>query len=113
MNKEYKTKEQKLKFYNSSAWANKKTGIRAQALKRDNYECQQCKREGRVHVDSIKVEGERKSIELNVHHIKEIEDYPELALTLDNTMTLCLYHHNLIHEKGFMRKEIKWNDEAW
>jgi 5-methylcytosine-specific restriction enzyme A len=109
---EYKTQAQKKKFYNSSSWAGK-YGIRHQALKRDNYECQLCKAEGKVHVDSIKVEGERKSIQLNVHHIKEIEDYPDLALNLDNTQTLCLDHHNAIHRKGFKPRKPKWQDEKW
>lgn len=109
---EYKTPLQKKTFYNSTPWAGK-NGIRKQALKRDNWECQHCKQEGCVHVDSRKVEGERKKVELNVHHIKEIEDYPELALTLSNTITLCVYHHNLVHGKGFKPKTPKWNDERW
>ncbi|WP_078410275.1 HNH endonuclease [Priestia abyssalis] len=108
---EYKTKEQKKRFYNSKEWTGK-NGIRQQALKRDNWECQRCKELGYVHVDSKKVEGERKSIELNVHHIKEIEDHPELALRLDNTITLCLRCHNEIHEK-FKSKKLKWKDEKW
>jgi hypothetical protein len=29
---------------------------------------------------------------LNVHHIKEIETNPELALDLDNLLTICLDH---------------------
>lgn len=112
--KEYKTKEQKRKFYKSKEWAGK-NGVRQQALERDNWECQYCKREGRVHVDSKKVEGERKSIELNVHHIKEIETHPqpEYSLNLDNLITVCLAHHNEIHEKGFQPKKPKWNDEKW
>lgn len=109
MHKEYKTKEQKKNFYNSRAWRM----LRGQALKRDNYECQECKRLGFVHVDSEKVEGERKTIELNVHHIKEIEDFPELALRLNNLETLCLFHHNQIHGKGFVRKDRMWDDEKW
>ncbi|KAB2337647.1 HNH endonuclease [Cytobacillus depressus] len=107
---EYKTKEQKKKFYNGSAWDE----LRQQALGRDNYECKECKRQGLVHVDSVKEEGERKKVELNVHHIKEIEHHPEFALELDNLETLCIYHHNLIHDKGFKPiKENKWNDEKW
>lgn len=109
MVKEYLTKAQKKTFYNSRPWRL----LRGQALKRDNYECQECKRLGYVHVDSEKVEGERKTIELNVHHIKEIEDHPELALKLNNLETLCLFHHNQVHGKGFQRKEPKWNDEKW
>lgn len=108
----YTTKAQQKKFYNSGAWCGV-NGVRAQALKRDNYECQQCKREGYVHVDSIKEDGERKTIELNVHHKKEIEFHPQLALTLNNLETLCLYHHNVIHNKIFVKKKPKWNDEKW
>lgn len=107
--KQYKTEQQKKAFYRSSSWES----LRQEALKRDNYECQMCKREGKVHLDSQKVEGERKSIQLNVHHIKEIEDYPELALELDNLMTICLQHHNKEHGR-FTRKPNKWeNDERW
>ncbi|MGW6233790.1 HNH endonuclease [Peribacillus butanolivorans] len=68
--------------------------MRIEALVRDNHECQQCLREGKEHMDSKKVEGERKSVELNVHHKYEIEDYPQSALVLDNLETLCLNSHN-------------------
>ncbi|MFD9629079.1 HNH endonuclease [Peribacillus muralis] len=107
---EYKTKQQKHKFYRTSDW-NK---LRSEALERDNYECQQCKREGRVHVDSKKVEGERKSVELNVHHKYEIEHYPQLALVLDNLTTVCLHCHNKLHNRVFgEQKKKRWNDERW
>ncbi|MDX1700347.1 MAG: HNH endonuclease, partial [Melioribacteraceae bacterium] len=95
---EYKSEAQKKKFYKLAAWSGV-NGIRNQALKRDNYECQLCKAEGKVHIDSIKVDGERKSIKLNVHHIKEIETHPELALELDNLQTVCLIHHNREHKR--------------
>ncbi|MEB1809038.1 MAG: HNH endonuclease [Bacillaceae bacterium] len=106
---EYKTPEQKRKFYNSSKWKS----LRLKALQRDNYECQECKRLGRVHVDSVKEDGKRKSIELNVHHIKEIEIHPEEALNINNLETLCLDHHNEIHEKSFAPHKPKWDDEKW
>lgn len=106
---EYKTEEQKKAFYNSTLWKQ----LRLQALERDNYECQECKQQGYVTVDSIKTDGKRKEIALNVHHKYEIEDYPKLALFLDNLETLCLYHHNVIHDRVFKRKEPKWNDERW
>lgn len=109
---EYKSEAQKKKFYKAAAWSGA-NGLRNQALKRDNYECQQCKAEGKVHVDSIKVEGERKSIQLNVHHIKEIETHPQLALDLDNLQTVCLDHHNKEH-KRFQGSTNKWiHDERW
>ncbi|MEV5038853.1 HNH endonuclease [Peribacillus frigoritolerans] len=107
---EYKTEAQKRTFYKSGAW-NK---LRQLALDRDNRECQECKREGRVHVDSIKVEGDRKSVELNVHHKYEIEDYPQLALVLDNLTTLCLNCHNKMHGRVFgEQKRKRWDDEMW
>lgn len=106
---EYKSIEQKRKFYTSAKWV----GLRKIALMRDNHECQHCKEQGRVHVDSVKVEGERKSIELNVHHVKEIEYYPELAEDIDNLITLCLECHNKVHGKGFKPSKPKWDDERW
>ncbi|MDN4525331.1 HNH endonuclease [Fictibacillus fluitans] len=109
---EYRSKEQKRTFYKSSAWEK----LRLMALERDHYECQQCKREGKVHVDSIKVEGQKKSVELNVHHIREIENHPELALEIENLETLCLGCHNKQHpEKGFGKDKqpIIWDDERW
>jgi 5-methylcytosine-specific restriction endonuclease McrA len=107
---EYKTKQQKRKFYKSTSWKH----LRQQALERDNWECQRCKELGKVHVDSKKVQGEKKSIELNVHHVKEIYHHPELALELDNLKTLCLNCHNEIHGRVFNKeKEMKWDDERW
>jgi|SRR5699024_4297985 len=107
---EYETYEQKRTFYRSTAWRK----LRQQALERDNWECQECKRNGYVHVDSIKVEGQRKSIELNVHHKYEIEYHPKLALVLENLECVCLNCHNKIHGRVFGRtKQPKWDDERW
>ncbi|MDX1806550.1 MAG: HNH endonuclease, partial [Paenisporosarcina sp.] len=48
-----------------------------------------------------------------VHHIKEIETHPELALELDNLQTVCLIHHNREH-KRFNVSTNKWkHDEKW
>lgn len=106
---EYKTPEQKKKFYRSSAWQMK----RQEALERDNYECQWCKKEGKVTVDSVKTPGQRKEIVLNVDHKYPIEHYPQLALVLDNLETLCVYHHNVKEGRIFKPKKPKWDDERW
>ncbi|MBM7717290.1 5-methylcytosine-specific restriction endonuclease McrA [Bacillus thermophilus] len=106
---EYKTPEQKKKFYHSSAWQE----LRQLALERDNYECEWCKREGKVTVDSVKEEGKRKEIVLNVDHKYSIEQYHQLALVLDNLETLCVYHHNVKKGRIFKRKKPKWDDERW
>lgn len=106
----YETEAQKHTFYVSKEWRS----LRLQALERDHYECQECKRQGYVHAESTKQEGKRKPIKVNVHHIKEIEHNPESALELDNLETICPYHHNRIHGKIFKGKVNKWKqDEKW
>lgn len=84
---EYKTREQKAKFYNSSSWKK----LREEIKKRDSYECQECKRNGRVTIDTNEYSesAKRKKIVLVVDHIKELEHYPELALDVENLETLC------------------------
>ncbi|MRX70857.1 HNH endonuclease [Bacillus lacus] len=100
---EYKSKEQKKKFYNSKSWKE----LRLLALDRDNRECQECKRQGKFN------HGQ------NVHHIKEIYFYPELALDLDNLETVCINCHNIEHKRTFAHinpnKSTKkiWQDERW
>lgn len=84
---EYKTREQKRKFYNSTAWKHLRKFVR----ERDHNECQECKRQGKVFIDigEKNRKGTRKKIALIVHHIKELEDYPELAHDVSNLETLC------------------------
>ena len=84
---EYKTKEQKRKFYDGKDWKRKREEIK----ERDSRECQECKRRGRVTVDrnEYSESAKRKKIMLVVDHIKELEDFPELALEDDNLETLC------------------------
>ncbi|MEY9973157.1 5-methylcytosine-specific restriction protein A [Lysinibacillus sp. RC46] len=114
---EYKTLEQKRTFYNSTPWKH----LRAAVRERDNNECQQCKREGRVFIDTNELnrKGTRKKIALIVHHIKELEDHPELAQDMDNLECLCVHCHNKLHDRYF--KFASWqpkrnrfaDDEKW
>lgn len=78
------------KFYKSSEWKDK----RRQILRRDNYECQRCKREGRF------------SRATTVHHIKHLIDYPELALDDENLESLCDACHNLEHPEKLKFPEV-------
>ncbi len=72
-------------FYLTTKWKRK----RATILKRDHYQCQDCKRYGRT----------REATE--VHHIKHLEDCPELAYDNDNLISLCSACHRKRHpEKG-------------
>jgi 5-methylcytosine-specific restriction enzyme A len=108
---EYKTRDQKRKFYDSGLWKQ----LRTEVKKRDNNECQECKRQGQVKIDTNEYseKAKRKKIQLVVHHIKELEHHPELALDIDNLETVCVDCHNKEHGRLFEQKEKKWNDEIW
>lgn len=99
------SKETRALFYNSSAWKDKRKEI----LERDHYECQWCKEEGRVTIADESA--------LEVDHIQELEDYPELALKADNLRTLCKDCHNKRHGRMNYKhrnpKINRWQDERW
>lgn len=82
---------------------------------RDNYECQECKRQGRVTIDTYEYSesAKRKKIKLVVDHIKELEDHPDLALDEENLETKCVRCHDIKHGRSFELKEPKWDDEKW
>jgi len=99
------SKETRAAFYNSGDWRTKRQEI----LARDHYECQWCKAEGCVTVADIST--------LEVDHIKELAEYPELALDDNNLRTLCKDCHNKRHRRANYRagspKLTKWTDERW
>ncbi len=97
------SKEERRKFYNSTAWRHKVKEI----LEKYNYECLWCKEEGKVTTHYHKI--------LEVDHVKELKDYPELALEDSNLRVLCKWHHNMRHERfeHAPKKESKWDDERW
>lgn len=104
---EYKTPEQKKAFYKSAAWQR----VRRNVLYRDNYECQECKRQGRVYTDQSEPHKHKR---LDVDHIKEIEFYSELSLQESNCEVLCIKCHNRKHDRfQYVRKKNKWDDERW
>ncbi len=70
-------------FYASSCWRKR----RKKALERDRYTCQRCKDKGRYTRANT------------VHHVKEIKNYPHLALTLSNLLSVCHTCHDEIHER--------------
>jgi 5-methylcytosine-specific restriction protein A len=77
-------------FYKRGGWKRK----RRQILRRDHYECQKCKREGRY------------SRAQCVHHIEHIEDSPDLALADYNLESLCNACHNEEHPEKLKRVEV-------
>lgn len=90
-----------MKFYKSREWMQ----LRLQALERDNYECQECKRKGKYRKAQC------------VHHLKEVKVVPTLALTLSNLESLCNSCHNKMHDRygTIMSQQGKRfvNEEKW
>lgn len=71
-------------FYHSPEWRK----LRVVALQRDHYLCQNCLRNHRI----------KKATE--VHHIKPVMDFPELALDLGNLESLCWRCHEETKRHG-------------
>jgi 5-methylcytosine-specific restriction enzyme A len=92
-----------MKFYKGKDW----NALRLKALKRDNHECQLCKGKGKYRKADC------------VHHMKEVKEHPELALTLDNLQCLCNNCHNEVHDRRNIyelnrKNEPKFmNEERW
>ena len=70
-------------FYHSKQWETVRDGV----LRRDGYQCQYCKRYGRLRGAS------------HVHHVNPFEIYPELALERWNLVSLCRECHNRMHDR--------------
>ena len=109
-----KEKEVK-KFYNSKEWRRKRLDI----LRRDMFECQDCRRRlSKAAAEGIRLTGNDAQIRTacEVHHIKELKDYPNLALADENLISLCTQCHNLRHgrnPKRFIRKKKLVSEERW
>lgn len=70
-------------MYKTERWKNKRSVI----LRRDDYLCQESKRYGVSVLAST------------VHHIYPVEEYPELAYTNWNLISLCEAKHNSMHDR--------------
>lgn len=85
-------------FYNNALWEK----VRAEALERDNNECQKCKSKGLYSKAQC------------VHHKEHVRKRPELALTLDNLISLCNSCHDEEHPEKFNNKlKPQLNEERW
>lgn len=100
----FDTQEKRNQFYWSSDWRKMRNYIR----KRDNQECQECKRNGRVttYADS----------RLIVDHIIELEIRPDLRLKPSNLEVKCFDCHERKHGRmfeGSNGKTNRWEDDEW
>lgn len=98
------------KFYQTDDWKE----LRLVVLEFFHNECQHCLARGKVVTD-----------ELCVHHVNELRDRPELALSRwytdehgekqPNLVPLCKTCHNLEHEKliKWQRRDKFTNEEKW
>lgn len=67
--------------YNSAKWKRKAAHIK----RRDGYRCRWCARYGKWVPAAV------------VHHIRPVEEYPELAYKDENLVSLCQACHNKAH----------------
>ena len=108
------TEKEIKRFYNSKEWKRKREKI----LQRDNFECQDCWRRLREAAEKgIKLFGSQARIRRaeEVHHIKELKDFPSLSLDDDNLISRCVQCNNQRHGralKQFKKKKIL-TEEKW
>lgn len=62
--------------------------VRDEARERDGQLCQACKVEENPYYNTYRLE---------VHHIIDVKDRPDLTYELWNTITLCNHHHRQVH----------------
>lgn len=98
------------KFYFTDDWKE----LREDVLEDFHHECQECLKQGVITTD-----------ELCVHHVNELRDRPDLALSRwyvdqqgqrqPNLIPLCKTCHNVVHEKlyKYSRREKFENEERW
>lgn len=86
------------KFYWTKEWRR----LRKKRLAYDRYECQVCKRQGKITKANT------------VHHIKHTTTHPELALTFSNLESICATCHNKEHPEKLNKSYKKFsNEERW
>lgn len=86
-------------FYKSKKWEHKRERI----LRRDEYECKECKRYGKP------------TEAITVHHTHPLTEYPELALVSPNLISFCNKCHDSMHDRvtgQLTAKGLWWKDRT-
>ncbi len=111
------------KFYQTDEWKE----LKEEVLRYYHNECQECLKLGRLTTSERWIEeGKVKTARLHVHHVNELRDHPELALSrwyidekgqrLPNLIPLCKTCHNNKHPDRFttsVNKDKFMNEERW
>ena len=100
------TERERNVFYASRAWERKRLEI----LRRDHYECQECRRrieEARQSGVSLPPRERKIRRAVQVHHIKTLKDHPELRLDSDNLISVCHECHDRLHGRVIDRLRPK------
>ena len=97
-------------FYKSPEWRE----LRARVIEQAHGECERCRERGAY------------SRAVTVHHVNEVKDRPDLALSMwytdergerrRNLLALCNRCHNDVHGRTLRGREPKkdeWGDEWW
>ncbi|RDV26279.1 HNH endonuclease [Lysinibacillus capsici] len=71
-------------FYKTKVWRSKRKKI----LRRDNYECQECRRYGKSRPATT------------VHHCNPLETHPQWRLESWNLLSLCSACHDKMHDRN-------------
>lgn len=100
------------RFYHSKYFRK----VKREVLRELHYECVMCKAKGKLTI--IKEDRKRSGV---LHHVKEVRQYPELALSkyyIDdegnkqrNLIPLCDPHHEEVHDRYCTKEPL--NIERW
>lgn len=89
----YRRDKKSAAFYNSQPWKSTSANVRV----RDHHMCQLCL-----------INKQFKTVDV-VHHIKELRNYPRLALVKSNLISLCAGCHRHVHveyDKGNKQRKV-------
>lgn len=102
------------KFYHSKYFKR----VKKEVLREQHYECQRCKEVGKLRI--VKPTIKRSGV---VHHVKEVKEYPELAISKyyhdelgrkhKQLIVLCNDCHEIVHERAYKREPKFNNEERW
>jgi len=110
------------KFYKGKKWI----ALKRQILEENHFECRICKQKGIITRYDEGKDGKRRILS-TVHHVNEVRERPELALSrfyidasgsrCENLIPVCKACHNALHDRTFSgakyQAEHFVNKERW